>query len=142
MHFGARIGDDVATSLTRRTSAGNAEKSLLIANLPASVARTASGWTFTRCGAGSVTIFASLVTANRHPGFRSEVSFLEFERQILAQIGAALNPAATASAGAGTPTKHVAESEELAEDIAEILEHRRIECRHPARQLPPSPAWP
>ena len=88
-----------------------------------------------------MTIFASLVTAHSDPGFGAEESFLEFKRQILAQIGAALHPVATASAGAGAPAEHVAEAKELAEDVAEILKHGRINAGT-LRGAPPSPAWP
>src|SRR5580704_13295418 len=67
------------------------------------------------------------MAANRDPRFGAEISLLEFERQVLAEVGAALD-AAAASASATTSAEHVAESEELAEDVAEVLEDRRIEA--------------
>src|ERR1700730_15848917 len=42
--LGARIGDHVARALARRTSTRDAEESLLVANLTATVAGAASGW--------------------------------------------------------------------------------------------------
>jgi hypothetical protein len=53
----------------------------------------------------------------------AEESFLKFESQIFAEIGAALHSAAAASATA----EHIAEAEELTEDVAEVLEHTGIE---------------
>src|SRR5580698_9299949 len=68
------------------------------------------------------------MAANRDPRFGAEISLLEFERQVLAEVGAALD-AAAASASATTSAEHVAESEKLAENVAEVLEDRRIETR-------------
>ena len=68
---------------------------------------------------------ASLMTANGNARLGPEECFLELERQIFAKIGAALHAAATAATTA-TP-EHVAEAEELSEDIAEILEYCGIE---------------
>jgi len=70
-----------------------------------------------------VAFFASFVTANRDLFFDAEESLFEFETQVFAQIGAALDTSATAS----SPSEHVAEAEELAEDVAEVLEDAGIE---------------
>jgi hypothetical protein len=63
------------------------------------------------------------VAANRDFLFPAEESFLKFERQIFAKIGAALHPGPATSATA----EHIAEPKELAKDVAEILEHTGIE---------------
>ena len=135
----ARIGDHAAGALARRTGAGNAEESLLIANLAASRAGAAGGWTFARRRAGAVAFLAGLVAADRDASLFPEERFFEFEREIFAQIGTALHPAATAAAASA---EQIAEAEELAEDVAEVLEDGGIESRSACRTAPPSPAWP
>jgi len=64
------------------------------------------------------------MTANRDFRFRPEVRFLELEREVLAKVGAALHAIAAAATAS---SEDVAEAEELAEDVAEILENGRIE---------------
>jgi hypothetical protein len=66
------------------------------------------------------------MASNGNARLGPEECFLELERQIFAKIGAALHAGATA-ATAATP-EHVAESKELSEDIAEILEYCGIEA--------------
>ncbi len=69
----------------------------------------------------------------------AEDSFLELERQVLAQIGAALRARAAASTLAA---KHVAEAEDVAEDVLKVVEDGGIES---AGALPgplATPAWP
>lgn len=63
------------------------------------------------------------MAANDNRRFLSEKCLLEFQRDVFAQIGAALNAIAAASSAA----KQVAKAEELAEDIAEVLEYGGIE---------------
>ncbi len=136
--FRARIGDDASRPLARRTSPGDAEKSLLVANLSPTRAGAASRGAFSRSRARPVAILAGLVTTHRNPSLLAKERLFELERQVLAQIGAALNPAATASASP-TTAKHIAEAEELSEDVAEILEDRRIEtCTLPRSATQPS----
>jgi hypothetical protein len=60
---------------------------------------------------------------HRNTGLFAEESFFEFQRQVFAKICAALHAAATSSAS----SEHVAEAEELAEDVAEVLEDTGIE---------------
>ena len=63
------------------------------------------------------------MAAHRHFLFHAEESFLKFESQVFAKIRAALYSAAAAS----TTAEHIAKTKELAEDVAEILEHTGIE---------------
>lgn len=137
--FGARIGDDAARALTGGTGAGDAEKSLLVTNLAAPSAGTADGWSFAGGGARAATLLAGFVAANYDLSFGSEECLFEFDGEIFAQVGAALYTGAAASSSAGA-TKEVAKSEEVAEDIAEILEDRGIEAWE--APPPPRPAWP
>ena len=122
--FRAWICDYASTSLTSRTGPRNAEKTLLIANLASPVAGTASRRPFAGSGAGPVAFLACFVAANSNFRFGSEVRFFEFQREILAEVGPALYAIATASTAS---TEDVAEAEELAEDVAEILEYSWIE---------------
>src|SRR6266567_1499691 len=123
----ARIGDDAPRALAGRTGTSNAEKSLLITNLTAPAARTASGWPLARRRTGTVALLASLVAAHRNPRLRAEERFLKLQRQVFPEISAALHPAASASSAA--TTEHVAEAEKFSEDIAEVLKHRGIKAR-------------
>lgn len=65
---------------------------------------------------------------DRDCGVRAEHRFLKFQRDVFPQIRAALAPASSLR----TPTKNIAESEKVAENIAEIVEDRRIKTG-PAR---------
>src|ERR1700737_3543926 len=76
----------------------------------------------------------SFVPANGYAGLSAEHSFLEFQRQVLPQIGAALHTAAPPSAAACA--EHV--SEEFAKNVAEVLKHSGIESA--ARGESPTPA--
>jgi hypothetical protein len=66
---------------------------------------------------------ASFVTANGYAGLSAEHSFLELQRQVLPQIGAALHPAAPPSAAACAENV----SEEFAKNVPKVLKHSRIE---------------
>src|SRR3984893_12123133 len=66
---------------------------------------------------------ASFVAANGYAGLSAEHSFLELQRQILPQIGAALHTAAPPTAAAGAENV----SEEFAKNVAEVLKHSRVE---------------
>jgi hypothetical protein len=122
--LGAGIGDDIAAPLTCGTSPGDTEESLLITNLPATVTRAACSSTFPGRGTCAVAFFAGLVPPHADLLLNTEESFLELQREIFAQVGAALHTAAAPSAA----SEHVAEAEELAEDVAEILEDSGIEA--------------
>src|SRR5438309_2127662 len=67
---------------------------------------------------------ASFVTANGYSGLSAEHGFLELQRQVLSQIGAALHPAAPPSAAAPR-AENV--SEEFAKNVPEVLNHSRVE---------------
>ena len=90
----AGIGNDASRALACGTSTSDAEETLLIPDLSAPLAGTAGSWTFSGGRTRTLTILASLVTADRDFLFHAEESFLKFERQVFAKIGAALHSAA------------------------------------------------
>src|SRR5262249_30166162 len=96
--LGARVSDHAACALARGTCAGHAEESLLVADLAAASARAAGDGSFP-CGCPrTVAFFAGLVAAHGDCSFCTEDGFLELERDVLAQIRAALGTAATPKA--------------------------------------------
>jgi hypothetical protein len=120
--LGAGIGDHASRALACGASTSDAEETLLIPDLSAPLAGTAGSWTFSGGGTRTLTILAGFVTADRNFLFHAEEGFLKFEREVFAEIGAALYSAAAASATA----EHIAETKEFAKDVAEILEHTGI----------------
>src|ERR1700681_1546483 len=112
--FRAGIGDDAACALAGGAGASDAEESLLIADLAASVAGAASCWSLARRRPGTAAVFASFMTAHRDLRLGAEEGLLELEGQIFAEIGATLNEAPTSPAA--TAPEHVTDAEKLAED--------------------------
>jgi hypothetical protein len=121
--FGARIGDHAAYPLACRTRSSHGEESLLVAHLAFTLAGAARYRSLPRSGARARTIFASLVPPDIDFRFLAEHGFLKLKREILSQIGTALS---SRSAASRTPTEHLSNAEELAEDIAQVLECVRI----------------
>ncbi len=136
--FGAGIGNYAAGSLTRRARSRDAEEALLIAHLPAAGASAAGSGAFTGRRARAATLFAGFVTADHHFRFRAEGGLFKLDAQIFAQISATLNPAPAAAAAA---TESVTKTEELAKNLAYILERRAIEASAGSAAFP-TPAWP
>src|SRR6185437_16358081 len=75
-------------------------------------------------GAGSMTRVASLSLAHRNFAGRAEDRVLQFDGDVGAQIGSALCPRASSAPTA----EDIAESKEIAEDFAQVLEGRGIEA--------------
>src|ERR1700689_1760648 len=65
------------------------------------------------------------MTPHRHSLLHAESGLFELDGQVFAQIRAALNPAAAASAA----SHDIAKSKELAEDFTQVLEWRALETR-------------
>lgn len=63
------------------------------------------------------------MAADGDVGFGAEDCFLEFQRDIFAQIGTALGTAAPA----GSAAEKISEAEKVPEDFADVLEDRGIE---------------
>src|SRR5579884_1171060 len=110
----AGIADHAPGTLACRASSCDAEKALLIANLPASAARAAGAGSFAVRAAASFAGFAYLVFAIGNSFFCAEDGFFKFNGYVLAQVGTALR---TSSPARTTSTKEIAESKELAEDV-------------------------
>ncbi len=120
----ARISDYAACALTGGAGASHTEKPLLIAYLAAASAGTAGDGGLAWGCAGATAFLAGLVAAHRDSCFRAEDGLLEFQRDILTQIGAALGT----TAAAGTAPEEVAKTEKISEDFAYILEGRGIKA--------------
>jgi hypothetical protein len=71
-----------------------------------------------------VTSFTSFVAAYLNVSLFAKEGLFELEREILAEIGATLHPAAAATAA----SEHIAKAEELAEDVAEVLKYGGIDA--------------
>ncbi len=93
---------------------------------------------FARSHAAALALLALFHPPDLHLLGDAEDGFLELEREVFAQIGAALRARARRPP---LPAEHVAESEEVAEDVLEIGEHRGVESAVAARP-PETPAWP
>ena len=123
--LGAWIGDHAASSLACGTCAGNAEEPLLIANLATPIARPAFRRSLARSRSRAAAAIAGFVTPYFDLLFDAKIRFFKFQVQVFAQVGAALGTAAAAAAAA----EQIAKAEQVAKDVAEILENRRIEAR-------------
>src|SRR5450631_1396966 len=119
----ARIGDHTARALAGWTSSSDAEEALLITHLASAVARPAANRSFTGRCAGAAASVAGLMAADVHLLLGAKNRFLKSKMQIFAKVGSALGPAATTAALA----KRIAEAEDIAKNVAEILENSRIE---------------
>ena len=110
--------------MTGGASARNAEKALLISDLPASAAGAATGGSFALRASRAVTLLAKFMLSVSDLFFYAEGRFFELDGDVFAQIGAALRTSATART---ISAEQIAESEEFTKDVAEILEHRCVE---------------
>src|SRR5580692_4659674 len=70
-------------------------------------------------------LLAGFMTAHHDVFLHAECSLFELDGQVFAQICAALHPAAAASAA----SEDIAEAEEFAEDLAQVLEWSALEAR-------------
>src|SRR5205823_10251902 len=77
-----RIADHTARSVACGTSTRNAEESLLISDLPAAAAATASRRSFAVRASRSITLFAKLMLAVGDFIFRPEGCFFEFDGNV------------------------------------------------------------
>src|SRR5215469_6239197 len=122
--FRAGIADHRATPLTRRAGAGDAEETLLIADLATSTA-AAAGCGFAAGTSGTSAGVAVLMTTVGDFLFGAENGFFEFQVDVFAKIRAAL---CARTAARSTAAEQVTEPEELAENIAEILKYAGVKA--------------
>ena len=119
----AGIGDHTARALAGWAGSSDAKKALLVPDLAPATARPASDRSFARRRTISAAPVAGLMAADIHLLLGAEDRFIKFQVQVFAKIGSALGAAATTAALA----KHIAETEDVAEDVAKILEDGGIE---------------
>src|SRR5579883_1023006 len=119
------VGNHLAGTFASRAGPRNAEESLLITNLAATAAGAASLRGLARSNTRTRALLTGLVLANFHFFRNAEYRFFEIEIDILAQIRTAL--CARAPAPTAASAKEIAKAEQVAEDIAEILEDHGVE---------------
>ena len=112
----ARILDDLSGPTACRTRSGNAEKTLLESNLPVTAARGARGRPGTSLASAAVALRAGLMTRVLNLFLRTESGFFESQFEIVTKVRSTLTPFASTTATA----KEIAESEDVAENVAEI----------------------
>ena len=120
----ARIADHAACPVARGAGASNAEKALLISDLSAAAAGAATGGSLALCAARAVTFFAKLMLSVGNLFFYAEGCLFEFNSDVFPQIGAPLRTSTTCGT---TSAEEIAEPEELAKDVAKILEDGCVE---------------
>jgi hypothetical protein len=121
----AGIGDYAARTLASWAGSSDAEEALLIPDLAAPIARPAGDRSFAGRSTVPAARVAGLMAADIHFFIGAEDRLIKFEMQVFAKVGSALGAAATTSALA----EYVAKTENVAEDVAEILEDGGIESR-------------
>ena len=129
----ARLGDDAPLAAALAAGLRDGEEALLVADLPAPAALRAHGGGGPGRGARALARLARLLPRDLDAGLHPLGRFVERDLEVVAQIGAALRPAAPSAAA-----EEIAEAEDVAqaaEDVAEVGEDRRVE---PARAAAPS----
>lgn len=122
----AGITHDRTRTLACWACSGDAEESLLISHLASATASTAGGRSLAISAARAFAGVALLVTAIRNLLLGPEDRFLKFDCDVFAQVSPTLSTRAAAAAAASA--KDVAEAEELAEDVVEILENASVKA--------------
>ena len=128
--LGTRIDDQFARTLAGAAAARYGKEALLIPHLPAPAAGGAGDGRLARSGAAAFALVALFQSPHLYLLGDAKDSFLELESEIFAQVGAALCARTAAPALAA---EHVAKSEQVAEDVVEIVEHRGVESAVAAR---------
>ena len=127
---GARLGDDPAGAAALAAGARDGEEALLVSQLPGAAALRARRRRGAGCGARAAAGLTGLLTRDLDGRFGALRGLLERNLHVVAQVGAALRPAAPAAAA-----EHVAEAEdvaEAAEDVLEVREDGRVDAAAPA----------
>ena len=119
----ARIDDQLARATAGAAGARHREEALLITHLSASAAGGAVDGRLAGGCAASLAVVAGFQAADLHLPGHAEDRFFEFQREVLAHVGAALRLRTPALSLA----KHVAKPEQVAEDILEIVEDGGVE---------------
>jgi hypothetical protein len=123
--LGARISDNTAGTLAGGAGTSHAEESLLVAHLSPSRTGAAGDRGLAGSSARTAAIFTGFVAADGDLGLLAEYCLLELQRDVLAQIRTTLGTGASAP----TAAKEIAKTEEVAKNLAEILDRGIESCR-------------
>src|ERR1043166_3728120 len=127
----ARVADALARAAATAARPSHGEEALLVAHLPRAPALLAAFGLRAGRGPAALAVLAGFEARDselrRHPGG----GLFERHLQIVAEVCGALRPRAP-SARPGTSAEHVAEAEEVAEDVLDAAEPLRA----PARRAP------
>src|ERR1019366_324360 len=126
----AGIDDQFARPLAGAAGARNGKEALLITHPPAPRAGGAGDRRLARSHTAAFALVALFQPPHLHLLGDAKHGFLKLEGEIFAQIGPALGARTAASP---LPAEHVAKSEEVAEDVVEIVEYRGVESAVAAR---------
>src|SRR5579859_3082356 len=121
----ARMNDDASRAAALRAGAGHAKKALLEADLSATAAGIAGNCGVAGFGAGPAAVLAGGEGADVYFSSLAEECVLKFQSQVGAGVLALLHPAAAAST---TAAEYVVHSEQIAENIVQVLERKALEA--------------
>src|SRR5262249_6069785 len=127
MADGAAIFDDLPGTVALAARSGNTEESLLEAYLSIAIACLARGRARSLLGSAASTFRTTFVAWNLDLLCNTECGFLKGKVEVVTQVRAALHAGTLAAAA----TEEIAESENVAEDVAEIGKHAWIESTSP-----------
>ena len=123
--LGTRVTDNPAGADAGIAGTADGEKALLVEDLAAAVAGGAGGGAAAGFGTGGVAALARLGAGHLNFGGEAEHSFFEGDLEIVADVFAALGAGAAPAAA----SEQIAETEEIAQNIAEIGEGVGVELR-------------
>src|SRR5262245_26828964 len=122
----AVAGDDLAGSVATAAGPGHAEEALLEGDLAGAAAGRAGRGGRAGGAAAAGTRAAGFGLGDLEVGLRAEDRLLERQLQVVAQVSPAPRPTAP------TP-EEIPESEQVAQDVGEVGEDRRIEPGRPTQ---------
>jgi len=127
-----RVSNHRTRALAGGTCARDTEKTLLISDLPTSSARAARNGGLAGSEARPFTFVAGFMASNAHFRAGAKDCLIELQCEIFAEVCATLRAAAAAISGA----KQITETKEISKDVAQVLEHARIESGCPSGSRP------
>jgi hypothetical protein len=126
MADGAAILDDLSGTVTLVARSGDTEEPLLESYLPVAIASLARGRARSLLGSTASTFRTTLVTWDFDLLCDAECGFFKRKVKVVTQIRTALHTRALAAAA----TEEISESENVAENVAEIGKYAWIESTH------------
>src|SRR5690349_1585428 len=137
--FKAALLNDLARALAGRARARDGEESLRVSHLPASAAVRAGYNASSLLRPSAVAGLAEFLARQLDLGGHASRRFLEGQGHVVAQIGATLRSAAS-TASPGSAAKQIFESEEIPEDVVEVLKDGLVKPLSPANARKPGVA--